>query len=406
MSEVVKKLQDRRLTLWEQAKEVADRAAEEQRDMSGEEQRQFDEATAEMGKLDERIKSLLTGEQRAKDAEDAMSRLSGKPASGEVAQINPQQELEELRKFMAGEVRVYTVPMPTVVERRTLQVTGVPMPTGFVGQLYSYMVDTSSIRQAGATVISTTSGEAMVVPRSTAEGAAVWTAEAGTLTAGDPTISSVTLGAYKIGKIIQISQELSTDAGFDLVGFLAQSAGRNIGIATNTAYVAGTGTTQPNGFVGAATVAITAATGQGSTTGLPTGNPADPFIDLYHAVIPQYRPRGAYMCNDAVIKALRKVKDSTGQYIWQPSLQAGQPDTVLGRPIYANPAMDSFGTSKKILAFGDFSAYYIRDVSPLRFERSDEFAFGTDLVSFRALFRTDGALVDANAVKLYATAAS
>lgn len=404
MSDLLDRLNTRRLQVWEQMQEVANRGFEENRDMTGEETRQWEELHSELQAIDQRREDVGNGEKRAKAAEETMAAIAGKQVA--TTQQQPSDELAELRRFIGGETRVYDVPMPNFVERRTLAVTGVPMPTGFVGQLYNYLVDTSSVRQAGATIISTMSGEQMLVPRSTAEGSALWTAEGGTLTASDPTISSVTLGAFKLGKIIQISKELSTDAGFDLVGFLAQSAGRNIGIASNTAYVAGTGTTQPNGFVPAATVAITAATGQGSTTGLPTGSPADPFIDLYHAVIPQYRPRGSYMCNDAVIKALRKVKDSTGQYIWQPSLQQGQPDTVLGKPVYANPAMASFGVNAKILAFGDFSAYYIRDVSPLRFERSDEFAFGTDLVSFRALFRTDGALVDANAIKVYACAAS
>jgi HK97 family phage major capsid protein len=62
--------------------------------------------------------------------------------------------------------------------------------------------------------------------------------------------------------------------------------------------------------------------------------------------------------------------------------------------------------SSPVIAFGDFKGYFIRDVTPLRFERSDEYAFGTDLVSFRALYRTDGQLADTNSIKTYATAAS
>jgi HK97 family phage major capsid protein len=237
----------------------------------------------------------------------------------------------------------------------------------------------------------------------------VWTAEGAALTASDPTISTVTLGAYKVGKIIKISSELLADEGFDVVGFLAESAGRNIGIAVDTAYVTGTGTTQPTGFVGSATVGLTAVTGTGSLVGLPTAGAsigADVLIDLYHSVIPQYRPRGSFLMADSTIKAVRKLKDTTGQYLWQPALVAGQPDTILGRPVYADPNMDAFGASKKPIAFGDFGGYFIRDVTPLRFERSDDFAFGTDLISFRVLYRTDGKLGDTNAVKTYATAAS
>src|SRR4029077_12641626 len=133
-------------------------------------------------------------------------------------------------------------------------------------------------------------------------------------------------------------------------------------------------------------------TGTGSTTGLPTSGAsvgADVLIDLFHSVIPQYRARGSFLMNDSTIKVVRKLKDTTGQYIWQPALVAGQPDTILGRPVYADPNMAAFGTSTKPIAFGDFSGYFVRDVTPLRFERSDDFAFGNDLISFRVLYRTD-----------------
>lgn len=415
MSEVVKRLQDRRKTVWEEAKAVAERAAEENRNMSGEEDRQWNELNGEMDALDKRIAALLAGEQRAKDAADAMDRLSGRAPVAERggAQANTkswEQENSELRAWLRGEVRgAYELGVPNTMEYRSLLDSNTPLPTSFVGQLYKYLVDTSSIRRANPKVFSTVSGDQLVVPVSTAEGQAVWTAEGAALTAHDPTMSSVTLGAYKLGKIIQISSELLADEGFDVVGFLAESAGRNIGIASDTAYVAGTGTNQPTGFLSTATVAITAATGTGSTVGLPTSGAytaGDVFIELYHSVIPQYRPRASYVMNDATIKLARKVKDSIGQYLWQPGLQAGEPDTILGRPVLADPNMPAIGVSTTPIAFGDFGGYFIRDVTPIRFERSNDFAFGTDMISFRAIFRTDGKLGDTNAVKLYSTAAS
>jgi len=413
------KLQEQRYECWKKANAISETAFEEKRDLTPEEQRQFDEWDAEMVALDTRCQAILAGEERAKNISDQMARINGQPPANLPAtqrngdawtpQLAPglsfEQESEELRRFIVGEVRTYDVGYPSVIERRTLAVTGTPMPTSFVHQLYVYLVDTSSIRQAGATVISTTTGEQILVPRSTAEGAALWTAEGGALSASDPTLSSVTLGSNKLGKLIQVSKELATDVGFDLVGYLAQSAGRNIGVASNAAYVSGTGTTQPNGFLNAAAVGFTGAAGAGGTVGLPTATGgdygADILVNMYHSVIPQYRPRASWMMNDSTIKTIRKLKDTLGRFIWEPSLQAGVPDSILGKPVYANPAMPTFGVSTKPIAFGDFSAYYIRDVTPLRFERSDEYAFGTDLVSFRALMRTDGVLVDSNAIKLY-----
>jgi HK97 family phage major capsid protein len=413
----VKNMQERRQKVWNEAKALADKAADENRNFDGEEERKWRELDAELDALDNRIQDVLKGETRAKEAADAVDRLAGKTpersdGGGAPSVKTAEQEDKEIRAFLRGEVRTYELGLPSAVERRALLDTNVPLPTSFIGQLYKYLVDTSSIRQANPKVFTTSSGEPLVVPRSTAEGAAVWTGEGAPLTAGDPTIGSVTLGAFKVGKIIQISSELLADEGFDVVGFLAESAGRNIGIAVDTAYVVGTGGNQPTGLLNAtnATVAgFTAANGTGSGAGLPTTGTvtgADVLIELYHSVIPQYRARAAFLMNDSTIKAVRKLKDTTGQYLWQPALVAGQPDTILGKPVYADPNMPAFGFNAKPILFGDFSGYFLRDVTPLRFERSDDFAFGNDLISFRVLYRTDGKLGDVQAVKHYLTGAS
>jgi HK97 family phage major capsid protein len=413
MSGVVTQLRDRRLEIWEDLKGVAERASEEKRIMTAEEERRWDEGNAEMSKLDDRIQSILKGEQRAKDAGEAMDRLAGKAvdkragAPGEFTEPDYAAEIRKLANAAPG--TGFNLPMPSMVEQRSLLDSNVPLPTSFVGQIYRYLIDTSTIRQANPTVFSTSSGEPLVVPRATAYGTAKWTAEGGTLSASDPTVSSVTLNAYKLGVLVQVSYELLQDEGFDVVGFVASQAGMLIGVAVDTAYVAGTGTTQPIGFITAAAAGYTAVTGTGSTTGFPTSGAAigaDVLIELYHSVIPQYRARASWLAHDATVKAIRKLKDTTGQYLWQPALVAGQPDLLLGRPIYPDPNIPQVGASKQVVAFGDFKGYFIRDVTPLRFERSDEFAFGTDLVSFRCIYRTDGVLADTSAVKTYVSAAS
>jgi HK97 family phage major capsid protein len=397
----------------DKARAIIAKADSEHRQPNESEDREFNEYMAEADRLDKRMEDERNGIMKAQAAEQQVAAIM----ESRTGKVNPlvvqtfEQQTVELRNFMLGksESRSFELALPNAVERRVLVDSSAPLPTGFVGQLYKYLVDTSSVRQANPYVISTTSGESIMLPRSTAEGAAQWTGENAALSASDPTFSSITLGAFKLAKILQVSSELIQDTGFDVVGFMAEHAGRNLGIASDTAYVAGTGTNQPSGFIGSATVALTAATGTGSTTGLPTAGSAigaDVLIELYHSILPQYRPRASFIANDSTIKAIRKLKDTTGQYIWQPALVAGQPDTVLSRPIYADPNMPAISASSKCIAFGAFDGYAIRDVTPIRFERSDDYAFGTDLVSFRAIFRTDGKQLDANAIKLYQAAAS
>lgn len=428
---LVQRMVDQRASCWDKCKEIQETAFNDnRRPLTGEEQRQWDAWEAEMETLDTQVQAMKAGEERQLAAETAAAQILGqRPAPGMAGSgLLPlpgrtyEQEAEEFRKLVdAPKGTGLDLAWPSTMERRMLTKgalesraigteASVPMPTSFIHQLYTYLVDTSSIRQAGATVINTTTGESILVPRGTAEGAALWTAEGGTLSASDPTVSSITLGAHKLGKLIQVSKELATDVGFDLIGYLAQSSGRNIGIATNAAYVSGTGTTQPLGLLGQVTTGITGTAGAGGTVGFPTAAGGDIefdwMVDLYHSIIPQYRPRAAWMMNDATIKYIRKLKDTLNRYLWEPSLQAGVADTILGKPVYANPAFPLFGISTQPIAFGDFSAYYIRDVTPLRFERSDEYAFGTDQISFRALMRTDGNLVDTNAIKTYYTPAT
>lgn len=411
MSDFVKALRESRLRAYNSAKEIAERSAVENRAMSGDEERQWDAYNAEIDSYDKRIKSVLEGEKRAKDTESAFEAIRGKAEDKQDVEqrASEAQFAQEFRNFISGRAKgndisgnALDIALPTGIERRWLgEAAGggsVPIPTTFVGRLYNYLVDTSSMRRTNPTVLNTGSGENLTVPRSTAEGSAAWVLEQGTIGASDPTITSISLGAFKAAKLIQVSYEMLQDTGFDLLSFVAEHAGRNLAILTDTAYVVGTGSNQPTGIMGAATIGVTQVTG--NTTALTTANSSDVLFDMQHSVIPQYRQNASWLMNDALVKTVRKLRDSTGQYMWQPGLQAGAPDTLLGKPVYADPNVASpVGANNLVAAYGDFSAYYIRDVSPMRFERSDEFAFSTDLVSFRAVFRTDGKLIDPNAVK-------
>jgi HK97 family phage major capsid protein len=110
--------------------------------------------------------------------------------------------------------------------------------------------------------------------------------------------------------------------------------------------------------------------------------------------------------NAKSIAAVRKLKDNAGQYLFSPSLSADARDLLLGYPIFENPAVVAPATSAKSVIFGHLPSYYVRQVGGIRLDRSDDFAFQNDLVTFRATVRLDGNLIQTSHVKYFAGAGS
>ena len=376
----LKSLHDHRSREFEAARQLVDRAEAERRDMTAAENEAFDRHMASIDATDQRIKTIVDAEARDRAIADAVRSL-GSPMtethrSGDVG----------LRAFLRGETRSYTVnPEARDLTKGTATAGGAAVPTGFYGSLVEHMIQVSPLRGL-ATVLSTTSGENIPVPTTTAHSTAALTAEAAAIAESDPAFTARTLGAYKYGVMIQVSSELVSDSGIDIAGYLARECGVALGRAASTHFTTGTGTSQPAGIVTGSTLGKTAA-----ATAAITG---DELIDLLYSVIGDYRQNATWLVNDTTAAAVRKLKDSTGQYLWQPSLILGQPDLLFGRPVFTSHDMPTLATGQKTVIFGDLSRYFIREVNGIRFERSDEYAFNQDLVTFRAVLRTDGVLVD------------
>ncbi|MGW0579628.1 phage major capsid protein [Streptomyces sp. NPDC002920] len=421
MAGMVETLRGRRANVWEQMKGLADKASEENRAFSAEEQGQWDVMSEELDKLDARIKSALDTEQRSKDADDAFNRLHGggsgggqgagggqRGDGGQGGQRGGQQNgdrSEELRSFLRGERgRFYDVNPEGPVDYRSLTkgsatAGGNTVPTGFYDRLIAHLIEVSAIMQAGATILNTNSGEVIQVPKTTAHSTAAIVTEGNTIGTSDPAFGQIPLAAYKYGTMIQVSRELLDDTGVDLEGYLAMQAGRALGNAFGAHAITGTGTSQPRGVVTDATLGVTGGAG---VTGAFSG---DNIIDLFYSVIAPYRASASckWIMKDATVGSARKLKDTTGQYIWQPSLQAGAPDMLLGKPVLTDPNVAAVALAAKSVLFGDFSQFFVRFAGGVRFERSDDFAFSSDLVTFRALLRADCSLVDlTGAVKYFA----
>jgi HK97 family phage major capsid protein len=403
------------MNVWDDAKKIAEMAAEENRALTDEEQGRWDALQEEMSKLDVRIRAVLDTEKRAKEADEAFDALSGrKPDAGQAARTAGGGGMaEEVRKWARGDegapraLEIRRDPALGPINYRVLTTSGIGgttqassiIPTDFYDMLIAHLIEVSGVMQCGPTVLNTGGGETLQVPKTTAHSTAASAAQAGNLPTSDPAFSMQPLSAYKYGILLQVARELIDDTAVDLLGYLAMQAGRALGNSFGNDLVNGSGTGQPSGVVPAATVGVT-----GTVTGVSGAPSYANLVDLEYSVIAPYRQsRSCYwLAADKTIGGFRKITDTVGRPIWEPSAVLGSPDLLLGKPLVADPFMPALATSAKSILFGDFSQFFVRLVGGVRFERSDDFAFGSDLVTFRAILRGDGTLVDrTGAIKCY-----
>ena len=404
-SEVAKNLRDRRMNAWNEAKELLDRSTTENRNLTGEEEGKWQALNTEIDSIDERLKAVLDAESRARETDKVYNDLAGRQQSGP-AGVDAARE--ELRAWMTGTKGNVVMDVPrqkkgsvNVPELRTLVTNSgtasATVPVDFYDQLIAYLIEVSGLLQTGPSVLNTQGGETIQIPVVSSHLTGTVAAQGAPITAAEPTFTQRTLAAIKFGSLTQLSRELIDDTAVDLLGYLAMSSGRAIGNAFGSSLVNGSnGIT--GGLLSGVSVGVTGATG---VAGAPTyAN----LVDLEYSVIAPYRQsRSCYwLAADKTIGGFRKLVDGNGRPIWEPSAVLGAPDLLLGKPIVADPFMPAVALSgAKSVAFGDFSQYFVRLVGGLRFERSDDFAFGSDLVTFRCLLRGDGNWGDTNAVKLF-----
>lgn len=264
-------------------------------------------------------------------------------------------------------------------------------PTTFIARLERALLLFGGVRQV-AEIIRTDSGNAMHWPTVDDTGnVGVLLGENSEATVLDITTSELILNAYKYSsKLVKVSQELIEDAAFNLAELLGDMLGERIGRAENAAFTTGDGNSKPNGIVTAST--------EGEEAASQTAITADELIELFHSVDPSYRMQEGvgFMMHDAIVAVIRKLKGEDNQYIWQPGLQAGQPDRLLNAPVTLNQSMAStLAQSNKVVLFGALRKYKIRDVRTLRLRRLVERYGEFDQEGFVAFHRTDGDLLDA-----------
>jgi HK97 family phage major capsid protein len=388
---MLKRLIEERANILHEARNLNDTAEAEGRELTPEAQASWDGHMVKISELDKRITEAADLEKRNAKVDEIRAQFEkGAQASPEKPEIT---EADEIRNFVLGKSgRTYDVRETRDVTTTTAADT---IPAGFRNQLWEYAVETSGILSAGVDLLNTTSGETIKLPRVTAYSTVVTTAETVALTESDPTFSSVNSTVSKQGYLVQVPSELLADSAFNVPQYLAKWAGRELGNAVGSGAV----TTALAAASAGATTAAGTAGGFGAQGTADRG--FDYLITLFHSVLAPYRnsPGCAWVMSDPTAAAVRKIKTTDGVYAWSNDVQGGEAGRILGKPVHIDTYVPDAAISVESILFGDFKSLVVRIAGGIRFERSDDFAFSSDMATFRAIVRHGSVSVDANALK-------
>ncbi|MCL1857695.1 MAG: phage major capsid protein [Oscillospiraceae bacterium] len=366
-------LREKRAKAWDTAKAFLDSKRSDDGILSAEDTATYEKMESEVVALGKEIDRLER--QATIDAElskPTSNPITNKPTTGD-GEEKTGRATAEYKKAFWNAMRTKT-PHSEVLNSLSIGTDsdgGYLVPDEFERILVAALEDENILRTL-AHVITSSSGEKKI-PVVASNGTASWVDEGDAIPESDDTFGQVNLGAHKLATMLKISEELLNDSAFNLEQYAAKEFGRRIGRAEEEAFIGGDGTGKPTGFLNSAQLGITTA---GANISL------DEMIDLYHSLREPYRRKAVFIVNDLTVKAIRKLKDTTGQYLWQPSLIANTPDTILGRPVKTSSFMPVIEAAKKVVAFGDFSYYWIADRQGRAFKRLNELYAANGQVGF------------------------
>ena len=397
MSKILE-LREKRAKAWDAAKQFLDAKRGADGMLSEEDTATYDKMEQDVMNLGKEIERLER--QVAIDAELSKATstpLTGKPGAkmGKDEKEKSGRASDEYKGSFWNAMRV-KAPMPSVLnalQEGTDSEGGYLVPDEFERTLVEALEEENVFRTL-AHVIRTSSGDRKI-PVVASKGSASWVDEEGAYQESDDAFSQVSIGAYKLGTMIKVSEELLADSVFDLEAYISKEFARRIGAREEESFFNGDGKGKPLGILaaaGGAEVGVTAASATAIT--------ADEVIDLFYSLKAPYRKNAVWVLNDATVKQIRKLKDTTGQYLWQPSLVAGTPDTILGRPVKTSAFMPTAAAGAKTIAFGDFKYYWIADRQGRTFKKLSELYAANGQVGFMGTQRVDGKLVLPEAVKV------
>jgi len=373
MSDFIKAQTETVANLVEQVRSVLD-DAEVRGGLTAQDNEKIARIEADIESRDAAIATAKRMEERSASATEAM-------ASFEVPTVEIRSaEERELRSFQNGDSHEFR----TLVSASGTGVVG----TSFYNQVIEVAQSVAPLLNV-ARVINTTGGDNLQVPVLSALSTAAISAQGSAVSSSDPTISNITLGAFKYGVLVPVSQELVSDAMIDINSLVAREAGKALGYAAGAHFTTGTGTTQPFGIVTGAGSAVTSGT---------AGLSADDLITLLYSLDPEVRndPSFAYMASPTALAAIRKLKDTAGNYIW--NVANGQ-SQILGYNLVENVSMPAHTTGNKSIIAGRMNDFVIRQAGGIKVEVSDDYGFANDLRYFKVTGRFDSKLALDTSVK-------
>ncbi len=385
-------LQTKRAEIWQQTKDFLDEKHQESDVLSAEDNATYEKMEADVVSLGKEINRLSKQMEIDNQLKQPTTQpLTTNPATDKQGLITDYSQ--DFWNLMRGQA-----PVTNALKEGTDPDGGYLVPDEFEKQLIQKLHEANILRSI-SNVIQTNSGEHKI-PVVATEGTASWMEEEAAYTESDTQFSQVSLGAHKLGTLIKVSEELLNDSAFNLMGYLSEEFGRRLGDAEEKAFLTGAGSGQPTGILNDTTGASL-----GSTAKSATDINFDDLIDLFYSLRAPYRKNAVFIMSDDTVKAVRKLKDKNDQYIWQPSVQAGQPDRILNCPVLTSQYMPSLAASAKPVLFGDFSYYWIADRQGRTFKRLNELYAVTGQVGFLGSQRVDAKVILPEAIKCLSMAA-
>ena len=394
----INELRAQRAKSWEQAKNFLDSHRNDKGILSADD-------TAAYEKMEQEIVNLGHEIER-QERMDAMEREMNAPVSAPLTSKPDAMKRDEkvgrasdaYKKAFWAQLRDRNGMMLTPELRNALQEGtdsegGYLVPDEFEHTLVQALNQENIIR-AHSHIITTSNG-LHKIPVVASHGSAAWLEEESAYTESDETFGQVSLDAHKVGTLIKVSEELLQDSAFDLESYMVNEFARRIGDKEEDAFLNGNGTHKPTG--------ILAATGGGQvgvTTASSTAITADEVIDLYYSLKAPYRKNAVWILNDSTVKAIRKLKNGAGDYLWQPAIKDGEVNTILGRPYFTSAFAPEISAGNKTIVFGDLNYYWVGDRQGIDFKRLNELYAGNGQVGFLASKRLDGKTVLPEAIKV------